>query len=133
MGLGCPKIYHEVATHLFGNAWKFTSHRQQAQIVFDRHRDRPGVFFIADNGAGFDMRYSDKLFGPFQRLHRTDEFPGTGVGLAIVQRIVHRHGGYIWAEAEVGKGATFYFSLGEQEAPTSRQQNNGDEPHESDR
>ncbi len=99
--------------NLFRNAWKYTSKEAKAYIEvgsceqFGKH-----TFFIRDNGVGFSMEQADRLFQPFQRLHSDSEFPGTGIGLAIVQRVINRHGGKIWAESEVGKGATFYFTLG---------------------
>jgi signal transduction histidine kinase len=100
--------------NLLGNAWKFTSKIPEARLSLGREAGEAGdVFVVRDNGAGFDMAYADKLFAPFQRLHRASEFEGTGVGLATVQRIVARHGGRIWARAAVGEGATFFFSLGE--------------------
>jgi PAS domain S-box-containing protein len=98
--------------NLVQNAWKFTSHRPSARLEFGvmMQAGEP-VYYLRDNGAGFDMAYADKLFGVFQRLHNTDEFPGTGIGLATVQRAIHRQGGRVWAEAVVDQGAAFYFTL----------------------
>ncbi len=110
---GDPELLSIVVTNLLDNAWKFTREREIARIEFGvTVRDHQRAYFIRDNGAGFDMAYVDKLFSPFQRLHTEAEFPGTGIGLAIVQRIIHRHGGAVWAESAVGEGATFTFTLG---------------------
>jgi len=107
-----------VLENLLGNAWKFTSKHESACIEFGRtRRDGKDVFYVRDDGAGFDLAYASKLFGAFQRLHENREFPGTGVGLATVQRIIHRHGGSIWAESAVEKGATFFFTLSEGACP----------------
>lgn len=109
-----PKLMGVVIDNLIGNAWKFTSKVAGARIELAcEQRDREIVYVVRDNGAGFDMAYQSKLFGVFQRLHPATEFPGTGVGLATVKRIVERHGGRIWAESEVGKGAAFFFTLGD--------------------
>lgn len=103
-----------VFTNLLDNSLKFTSKTPQPLIlVGEIVRDGRKVFFVRDNGVGFDMAYVQKLFKVFQRLHKSSEFPGTGVGLATVHRIISRHGGQIWAEAQVGQGATFYFTLKE--------------------
>jgi light-regulated signal transduction histidine kinase (bacteriophytochrome) len=98
--------------NLLGNAWKFTSRNPAARIRFgaEQHDGAP-AFFVTDNGAGFDMAYADKLFHPFQRLHRDSDFSGTGIGLATVQRIVARHGGRVWTQSAVDEGATFFFTL----------------------
>jgi PAS domain S-box-containing protein len=108
-----PGLLRTVLENLLGNAWKYTARTAAARIEFGGETTPSGtVFHVRDNGAGFDMRYADKLFGAFQRLHHPSEFEGTGIGLATVQRIIHRHGGRIWAHARPGEGATFWFTLG---------------------
>jgi len=109
---GDPALIRQVWINLLSNAIKFTSRRDQPEIEVSSHPNgNHNVFCVKDNGAGFDMQYYDKLFGVFHRLHRAEEFPGTGVGLALVHRVLSRHGGRIWAEGQVGKGATFCFAL----------------------
>ena len=111
--IGDPNLLRAVLDNLIGNAWKFTGNHPTAKIEFGitEDDDKP-AFFVRDDGAGFDMEYADNLFGAFQRLHGMTEFPGTGIGLATVQRIIHRHGGRVWAEGKVEQGATFYFTVG---------------------
>ena len=109
---GDPRLLQVVLENLLNNAWKYTSKQEQARIEFGgKQEGDETIYFVRDDGAGFDMAYADKLFGAFQRLHTTTEFPGTGIGLATVQRIIHRHGGRIWAEGAVDEGATFFFTL----------------------
>lgn len=110
---GDERLLRVALENLLANAWKFTGKREDPRIEFGMvQRNGQPTFYVRDNGVGFDMAYADRLFGAFQRLHEKGEFPGTGIGLATVQRIVHRHGGRIWAESEAGKGATFFFTLG---------------------
>jgi signal transduction histidine kinase len=107
-----PRLLRAALENLLANAWKFTAKADQPRIeVGALHEGPVTTYFVRDNGAGFDMAYADKLFGAFQRLHAVNDFPGTGIGLATVQRIVNRHGGRVWADGQVGKGAAFYFTL----------------------
>ncbi len=110
---GDPELLRSCMSHIVDNAWKFTSARAEARIeVGRRETNGERQFFVRDNGVGFDMHYANRLFQPLQRLHSDKDFPGSGIGLALVKRIVHRHGGRIWAEADTGAGATFFFTLG---------------------
>lgn len=111
-GAGDERLLGVVLRNLLDNAWKFTAHEDRARIEFGTARTAAGpAYFVKDNGTGFDMAYADKLFQPFQRLHAMREFPGTGIGLATVKRIIERHGGRVWIEARPGQGATVYFTL----------------------
>ncbi|EEF60650.1 sensor histidine kinase [Pedosphaera parvula] len=119
---GDPRLMRVVLEHLFSNAWKFTAKRPGARIEFGAMlQEDECVYFVKDNGVGFDMESSKLLFGPFQRLHAAEEFPGTGIGLATVNRIITRHGGRIWAQGEKGKGAVFYFALPCEDAAPGQQ------------
>jgi PAS domain S-box-containing protein len=126
VGKADARLLRIVLENLLGNAWKFTSKREVAHIEFGTAQNGNGAaFFVRDDGAGFDPAYTERLFGAFQRLHSTSEFPGTGIGLATVQRIIRRHGGRIWAESSVGNGATFYFTLADTSpaiAPASKEE-----------
>jgi PAS domain S-box-containing protein len=108
---GDERLMRVVLDNLLRNAWKFTGKQANARIEFGRTAEPDSAFFIRDNGVGFDMAYANRLFGVFQRLHSPADFPGSGVGLAIVQRVVNRHGGRVWAEGSLNAGATFYFTL----------------------
>ena len=109
---GDETLLRLVLENLLGNAWKFTSKQPKARVEFGATQyDGKPAYYVRDDGVGFDMAYVGKLFAPFQRLHSADEFPGTGIGLATVQRIINRHGGRVWAEGAVKRGATFYFTF----------------------
>jgi len=115
-----PILVRQVFQNLIGNALKYSRPRSQAVIEIGCKIDGQETVFVKDNGVGFDMKYADKVFGVFQRLHRSEDFEGTGVGLATVRRIVQKHGGRIWAQAAVGRGATFYFTLGSRGASEAK-------------
>jgi light-regulated signal transduction histidine kinase (bacteriophytochrome) len=108
---GDARLVRVALDNLLRNAWKFSGKRPDARVEFGLTEEPETAFFVRDNGAGFDMAYAKRLFGVFQRLHAASEFPGTGIGLATVQRIIHRHGGRSWAVGAVNSGATFYFTL----------------------
>jgi light-regulated signal transduction histidine kinase (bacteriophytochrome) len=111
---GDPRLLKIALVNLLSNAVKFTANKAKPRVEFgmNNHGDER-IYYVRDNGVGFHMQHAEKLFGPFQRLHKADEFPGTGIGLATVARIIHRHGGRVWAESAVNRGATFYFTLGQ--------------------
>jgi light-regulated signal transduction histidine kinase (bacteriophytochrome) len=110
---GDPGLLRVLLHNLLGNAWKYSSRRELARIEFGvAEKEGRAAYFVRDNGAGFDMADADKLFGAFQRLHSAAEFPGTGIGLATVARVIHRHGGEVWGEGRVDEGSVFHFSLG---------------------
>jgi light-regulated signal transduction histidine kinase (bacteriophytochrome) len=106
-------MIRQVWVNLISNAIKFTRDQKVGEIEINTRKNGPDeiIYYVKDNGAGFEMRHAEKLFGVFQRLHNQQEFPGTGIGLALVKRIIQRHGGRVWAEAEIDRGATFYFTL----------------------
>jgi light-regulated signal transduction histidine kinase (bacteriophytochrome) len=110
---GDPALLRVLLGNLLNNAWKFTGHQAAGRVEFGSIRQDNGItaYFVKDNGAGFDMNYASRLFGAFQRFHSQEEFSGTGIGLASVQRVVHRHGGEIWAQSIPGKGTIFFFTL----------------------
>jgi light-regulated signal transduction histidine kinase (bacteriophytochrome) len=109
---GDRRLLRVALRHLLANAWKFTGACPDARVELGRYeREGEPVFFVRDNGAGFNQAYADRLFSPFQRLHAASEFPGSGMGLATVQRVIHRHGGRVWAEGTIGGGATISFTI----------------------
>jgi light-regulated signal transduction histidine kinase (bacteriophytochrome) len=113
---GDERLLLAMLENLLGNAWKFTANREEARVELgESEQEGRKVYYVKDNGAGFDESYVHKLFEPFQRLHSVQEYEGTGIGLATVQRIIRRHGGEVWAEGEIDQGATIYFTLGESE------------------
>ncbi len=120
--VGDDRLLRIALNNLLENSWKFTGKHTRARIEFGvTQEDHEPVYFIRDDGAGFDMAFAEKLFQTFQRLHSPEEFPGTGIGLTIAERIIKRHGGRIWAEGAVERGATFYFSLSRSDKPASKE------------